>query len=416
MTKARDLVKEVERRDAAIVVLDPHRRSLARWVFMHAIALGMEKRIIFDRLSMLSRVPGYKFLEASKARDELDRQAENNERVLAFCELLCRRPGISGLATSPQKEEWTLWPLKLLISQDEEASPADLPVMFSPRARRYRHLLDHGQDEEAVEKIKGISTGVVKRGVYAAAERLIRGTFESPHFRVRCGGTFDLDAFLTDCGILIVEGGSTGNVSFDAMRVVLGSIAQKVIQFVRNRRKPFPRIHLVIDEAGNASLFGLYECRTIAETQKMGLDVTVMDQNAFSGNPIIQKAILQNCMRHEWFYCGDASLAKLAASDLRDSNLAAELMTLPRGVRWIKQHREVWKEHTKPLEDPWHFQGLGNSKAEQALRRIQKRPEYQSGRECIRTSDRLPGSIPAPSTTSSGFSPARQLRIEQSQQ
>ena len=114
----------------------------------------------------------------------------------------------------------------------------------------------------------------------------------------------------------------------------------------------------------------------------MGLDVTIVTQSPNFGSSFVQDAVLQNCQRHEWFFCGNAAVAQLGASDLGDSKLKEELMTLPRGVRYVKQHRNMWREYVTPLEaNPWYFPGLEKRKAFKALRQIQQRPEYQSPSE-----------------------------------
>ena len=60
-------------------------------------------------------------------------------------------------------------------------------------------------------------------------ERILRAVCESPAFRVRsAGATVDLDRFIDDRGILILDGSSQGNLSRDATSIMMGAIALRV--------------------------------------------------------------------------------------------------------------------------------------------------------------------------------------------
>jgi len=408
--KARDLFQAIDHEEFALVVCDPHRNSLAWWLFIQFVAMGLKRRTIFDRFSDLGRVIGYKFLQPSDAEDELERRAENDERIQAFTDVLCRRRGLSGLERNPLTEEWVQAALHLYVEHDKDAPLSVLPYAFEPGHSTFQRLVDGCLDPDIADKFRTLGNGNSRRGHIAPAHRLISGVCRSTAFQARCGSSFNLDSFLDDCGILLVEGGSVGNVSYDAMRTMMGAIILKVIHYVRNRRRPIPRVRMVIDEATNADLIGHYECRALAETQKMGLDVDIMVQNLNFGSSFVQENVLQNCMRHEWFYCGNAAVAQLGAADLGDSKYKEELMALARGVRYVKEHRDIYREYVKPLEDPWCFPGLAQKKAQKALWQIQKRPEYQSGKSAIVPLSNGSESTRAPSDSSTISSPAERLR------
>lgn len=402
--KALDVLDEAKEGAKSIVVVDPHKKSLAWWILCHLYAMGLVHRVLFDRLSDLNRVIGWKFLEPSKEKSELKRRAENDERVDAFTGILCRRRGASGLQSNPQVEEWTQNALNLFINQKVEVPLSVLPLAFVPNHPMQQQLVDHCTDGDIARQFQSIGSGRTRRGVFAPAERLISSVCTSPAFAIR-HGDFNIRRFLGNArtpGILLVEGGSLGNVSFDAMRTMLGSVVQKVIQFVRNRPKPNPRIHLIIDEATNADLIGTYEVRAMAETQKMGLDITVICQNLNFGSSFVQDSILQNCMRHEWFYCGNASLAATGASDLGSPDYKERLMSLTRGERIVKQHQNVYRQQLKALGDPWKFPGLTEKKTEAAIKQIQQRSVYQTGKLVTQKSLSKPKSIPQPSNNSPG--------------
>src|SRR5439155_3339204 len=77
------------------------------------------------------------------------------------------------------------------------------------------------------------------------------------------------------------------------------------------------RVVLVLDEAVNAGLVGLYESRALAEAGKWELECHVLIQDPF-GFPSaeIRSNVLQNCWRHEWFRQGSPEAARLAAEDI----------------------------------------------------------------------------------------------------
>jgi hypothetical protein len=118
--EAKAIVEEALRGDTAIVVCDPHRRSLAWWIFVHAIARGLQPRILFDTLSELDRVIGWNFFEPSRAKDELQRLAENDETGYAATQFLCQRRGGTGLEANPLTEEFVKWALNLHLEQGDE--------------------------------------------------------------------------------------------------------------------------------------------------------------------------------------------------------------------------------------------------------------------------------------------------------
>src|SRR5689334_11436668 len=78
------LVEEADRGDTAIVILDPHKNSLAAGAFAHFCERGHRDRIIFDRLPDIQRVPMWDFLPPSRAKSARERQGENQTRCEQF--------------------------------------------------------------------------------------------------------------------------------------------------------------------------------------------------------------------------------------------------------------------------------------------------------------------------------------------
>jgi hypothetical protein len=292
----------------AWVALDPHKKSLAETLLIHATG-----NVLFDRLSNVERYLCYDMLSPSTNRDLRLRYAENLRKTLAFVAILLRRRGTDSLAGNPLTEEWCVAAIMLWLSQDIDKPLTYLPFAFLPGTDQFRALVRGCTDSELALKF-GQLVAMTPRGLRSevgSAARLINAVFRSPSFQVRCGKGFDLGGFLQTKGKLIVERGD--DIDDDAMRVIMGAIVLLVIEHANRRPTPYPPIRIVIDEANNAGLIGGPELKGIAETNKLGLYWTFLVQNLnFPGD---NGEILQNCTRHEWFGCPNYDLARKAATD-----------------------------------------------------------------------------------------------------
>ncbi len=238
-----------------------------------------------------------------------------------------------------------------------------LRFLFEPKHPQLAQLIAGCTDESTRLRFEAIADGSIKKTDYSSARRLIDGVCTSPSFLARCAvDTFDLPRFLLDRGILIVEGGSHGNLSIDAMQTMMGAIILKVSNIARNRWKAYPRILLVLDEATNAYLIGSYETRAMAELQKCGLDFRVLVQNLNFPTTAITSDVLTNCVRHEWFFVASSDLQRKAVSDLGDQELRSGMISLKTGERFVKDRTRVYREYVTPLPDLWTYSGLGRAR------------------------------------------------------
>lgn len=367
---------------AALVVIDPHRDSLAAKLFEQLVARGFQKRILYDRLSDLDRTLGYDFFPKPVAASPLEFLSELDEAVRAFADLLCRRREMASLATSPLLEEWVNAALTLYMEQEDHPPLPILSHAFGPPDHPdFLRLLRRCRNEEVVAKFREIERGKIQRSQYVPAERLIRSVCQSPVFGARCGASFRLGPFLDRRGILLVEGGGSG--SADAQRTVMGALILLTIRYVRTRARPTPPVLLVLDEANNANLVGAsgYETRAAAECQKMGLAIHVLVQNMNFPTSDITESLLTNCLRHEWFFAGSAAVIRQAIADLGSKDYEERLRSLRPGERLVKDRDEgIFWEYVPLLEDLWGLPGLAKKKADRALREILQRPEYRTPR------------------------------------
>lgn len=378
MAEVRRLVEAAEK-GVALVVIDPHRDSLAARLLEHLVARGLQNRILYDRLAELDRVIGYDFLPKPLATKPLEYRSEADELIRAFCDVLCRRRQMESLATSALTEEWVIPALQLYLSQ---ADHPPLPVIehaFGPPGHPvFQRLLRGCRNDDVAAKFQDIANGTVKRGQFGAAERLIRGVCSSPAFAVRCGATFQLGTFLDGRGILIIEGG--GTISDDAQLTMMGAIILQTIRYIRSRNRKYPPVILALDEATNANLISAsgYETKAAAETQKMGLAIHTLVQSLNFPTAGITSDMLTNCLRHEWFFAANQAVLQKAGADLGGKEYEEQIRQLKPGERYVKQRSYVFKEYVPLLENPWGYPGLLKVKALAALKEIKERPEYRT--------------------------------------
>ncbi len=409
-----EILADAEANDSCIVCLDPHPKSLAASAFEKLVAQGHEHRIIYDRLYELDHFVGFEFLAPSQASDPIHRNANNELRIRSFINILLRRRGQQSIASSPLTEEWVMKPCFLFVDQDPPKSLSILHQLLVPGSDELRQCIDDCRDPERARPFKSLYDGKVSAAQYLPAHRLISGVCTSPAFALRCGATFDFDEFLSSKGILLIEGGSYGTLSNDALRTILGAISCKTIEYVRNRPFPYPKTRLFLDEANNVGLVGDHECRALAELRKEHLGVSIMVQTLDFPTAAITESVLNNTSAHYWFCVSSAKLAQQGAADLGKPEIKDSLRSLPVGQCYKKTPGSYRHIKVKRSADPWTFPGLIQAKAEEALKRIHQRPEYQhrSIDSVTKKSNNESLPIPAPSNTSKTSSVVDRLHID----
>lgn len=383
-----DVLKISDKRNTAVVVCDPHGGSLARPLVGHLIARGHRHRIRFDKFSNFEYMLDWRFIRKSTAESFAEREAENEETLRFFSNIMVRQQGGGSLGTSPMKEEWVMKALALYINQRVLPGEDKLYYAFEPTSEWFRKLV-RGCDRstvagnEAIQPFLEIADGKIPASKYEPAKRLIQSVCKSPAFKYRCSGTgaFNLESFLDRKGILLVEGENKGKVSPEAMRAMFGAIVNLVIRYVRTRPKPFPRVALILDEATNARLITTTEKEAAAECQKYGLDLTIMVQLLDFPTTDIRDGILANCVWHQWFYNASPYVIRKASDDLGanlDKDKIESLRTLKVGERWNKFRDRVWQDRSPELPDPFGLPGLTEKKIDQALHEMYQLPEYRN--------------------------------------
>src|SRR5260221_487957 len=94
--------------EAATVIFDPHKASLAETVLTHATG-----NILYQRLSDIQHTLGFEMLKPSPSGDAV----ENHRRGEGFTEILLRRRDSESMANTPLLEEWVMALMTLFLHQ-----------------------------------------------------------------------------------------------------------------------------------------------------------------------------------------------------------------------------------------------------------------------------------------------------------
>lgn len=405
--------------DEAVVLCDPHTHSLADGV----LRLVDRPHVLFDHLSDLRHPLGYDLLVPSDRPG--DEGVRDNLAVAAgFTELLMRRrngPGGGGpLTAAPLTEEWTTAAIDLFLAQRVRLPIALLPRAFEPTSDGFRTLLAGCTRPEVRDKFAALArlTPRALRAEVGAAARLLNALFRDPSLVLRAEGGFDLGGFLQRPGLLVIERGE--EIDDDAARVLMGTVVRLVVRHARRRPKPYPRIRIYLDEATNAGLIGPAEVKFLAEMRKYGLFFTVIVQNL--DFPCPPEHVQQLCTTREYFQCSTYELARRAAVDIvgglpateqsraeRIAEIAADVMSLAPGWRWVRDRWGSTREYLPLPENPWpDWPGLREAKFQEKLSWIRSRPEYRRAVEPPSSPSSSSSSPPPPN--SSGSSPAERFK------
>jgi hypothetical protein len=405
------LVEEADRGDAAMLVIDPHFNSLAGPLFTALCERGHRSRILYERLGEVDRVLMWDLLAPSTATCPRQRRGENQTACDQFAEILLRRRGKDSAADAPSTEEWLLAVLGLYIRQRHRRPLADLRYGFSFGHPTFESMLQGCDDADVRSKFEVIRDS--RQTPFKAAERVIAGVCRSPAFQVRTEHVngFDFARHLDKKGIIIVEGGVGGTLSADAMGTTMGAILLKTLNYVRDRKREFPRVRIALDEANNANLIGQagHEVRALAELRKNGLGMDIMVQLLDFPSSRIERAVLATCATRYYFSCSDPRTANLLGEDLggtfqtpgtktryykdgstfdapHDSNnpYAAELRNLARGEYFVRRGTQTSRERFTPVPNPFGLsKETQNGVMEGLLQVVKQRPEYFSPDESI---------------------------------
>ena len=400
----------------AVVVLDPHRESLARLVLEHATG-----NVLFDRVSDLDHVLGYELLKPSVHADPLKRYQQNERRARLFVEIMMRRRG-GDIASSPLMEEYVMALLLGFLTQRISQPVRILPYGLRPGTDEFRAFVQGITLPELREKflqLEGLKPRSLRSEI-GSVTRLVDAVFRSPSFIARCEGTFDLGRFLQNRGKLIVE---RFDENEDVSRTIMCGLNMLVTDHCESREEPWPPVRIYLDECTNARTAGAFEERKAGETRKFGLSWYFLCQ--YPNFPAGPDGYFQNCQRKEVYRTGNYELArKMAAMILpglpkreeetragRMDALTTEIMTLEVGVRYVIDQGHARKQYVPMLASPWpDWPGLRAEKYLEKLCEIYTRPEYRKAAALPSQDFCEPVTLP-PSNSRDVSSPAVRLTL-----
>lgn len=396
----------------AVIILDPHKESLAELVLTHA-----EGNILFDRVSDLDHCLGYELLKPSQHVDASRRLQQNQHRAQVFVEIMMRRRG-GELSAAPLMEEWIMGLLMLFLYQRSRKDPAIVPYAFMPGTDQFKELIHDCTLPEFRHKFTALEklNPRALRAELGSASRLANGVFRSPAFLKRCRGGLDLGAFIQNRGKLIVERFGENE---DVNRTIMGGISMLVTEHCENRPEPFPPVRIYLDECTNARTAGKFEEQKAGETRKYGESWYFMCQ--WPNFPNGPEGFYQNCNRKEIYRTGHHDLArKLAAMaaagfpapEMKHSEklqyLADAITNFQPGQRLVTDRTGSRIERVRMLENPYpDWPGLRDAKLQEKIQWIYSRPEYHVERKSESSSK---PETPRSSKSRDDSSPAERLK------
>ena len=405
-----------------LIVIDPHRDSLAKKVLTHITG-----NVLYEKLSDVVHTLGWDFLIPSDHPNPAVRKMENDWQAGVFVDILLRQSNMDSLGAQPLKQQWTMRVIQLYLQQNRRWPLTILPFALRPNTTKFDQLLEHCTNPDLAELFDQLRrlTPRSLRSEIGSALRLLESVCESAAFAIRARGGFNFEEFLQNNGKLIVERGD--EISEDAMRVMMTAINIRTINHAKRRKAPFPPIRLYIDEATNFGLVGRPEARALAETRKFGLFFSLLVQ-AHNFPAGTEDLILQASLRKVWGLCSNYDIARKGAQGLvaasrfddessfasRVASMTNDLMNLKPGWFWIQDPAGVRKQYVELLEDPWVWPKLQELKLRQKIAQIHARPEY--GLSSTEESASSSMNIPAQQDSSLRSSPAERWKRGTNQQ
>lgn len=330
--KNRDLLAAAIAKSAGIFVMDGH-GLLGQDLALQLINKGLQRRLVYDRLSKFNKVLAGMSLRPSSAINMLEYEAENQQRVAAFMALLWRASQrTEDIFAMPMMSMYVEYGIRLIMFQKT-------PVPFSALVFAYRlnhpiceHLIDNCTDEEVVEEWRELQrlqrkqSDNILESKLGPAKRLVRSVFGQPAFRERCDGHADIGQLCLDKQIVIVDG---LNAPKEAVTAVVGGLSLQIFQFLQENfartGKPCPVI-LVWEEAAAFNLIGDYELDMLREGRKYGLAAIVMSQDENWADPRMSRTIKSCAQIHKYYNPRDPEIALSEATELALAQLNPDLV------------------------------------------------------------------------------------------
>lgn len=316
---ARVLVPAAKSRKCAIVLFDAP-GTLDEEYFRHLAYHGHAPRVLRDQLARTDLTPGYDWVSASTDDDPLQRLAFNEESRDRFKFMLMAREDKKDTTQNPNIDEGLDLLLDLHLNQR--------PGTVSPLYWYHRALVKEAAEHKLVvancmiEELqrKAVEFAHLPPQLWemkcAPAQKRLRAVCRKVSFMTRTPATFNFRAFLRGNehgpGILLVSGASRGNLSKEAVRVMMSSLMMKLFDEIATGLDV--PVLMVVDEGHKAGLLNANVTDALATLAKYGLSIHLLVQNIASLPEDICSDILGNTY-HAWGR-QSASAARIAAEDI----------------------------------------------------------------------------------------------------
>lgn len=227
-----ELVGMAKEKNQAILLCDPH-GPLARAFMEYLVRFNLDHKVIYDRLTDIDRVLGWKFFRRPETCDWKGKLQED-ELIHGLMDVFLWRRGSGPSYETPFFERGLLFALRLLFRQKTDISLMLLLHALKPGTTKWWNLVNGCTDKELVEAAKDMLgwNPMKKERQLEPADRLIEAVLENPVIAMRVANTFDPWIHYQAGGIVIIEG--SFKLSTDAVRSMMGFALFNAISFKKS--------------------------------------------------------------------------------------------------------------------------------------------------------------------------------------
>jgi hypothetical protein len=377
----------IDRNDGWLIAQFPHPQAGELFVAELFACFGESilDRLVVERYSDMDRVIMRTFVRSSTHPDFLTRMQENEELLGSLMDKLAQRRKINDLAEFPVLEKYSRLAIRVKQNQSEWFPDYKIPKILVPNGPIWRQALEHCTDCELAAELDDLQTMPIREqlSLLEPARRLLEGIFRSPPIIARTSQPeeWDKETRLNNNMIYV---GIGGNISDDALRIMVGSDYQDTIFLAKQRRIKPGRYS--VDEVNNYHLCGPFEARSLSTSRAFGVETWYADQVSIFPTPEIEKQVDGNS-DHVWFLQGDEELAEKAAKDLSGGFDEFKIHHTDETHKQVHLGFDYEERHTKGrVKD--HLGGIKSESESTSIvpiarygEVIEQRHGYQSGQE-----------------------------------
>lgn len=354
-----ELVRLADRRNCAVVLFDGH-GPLAFRTTGHWASRGHESRMVYESLQDFDRVLSWNMLPRSTAIALSQRRIEDAETVEEVAQCFLAQRSLATLNDRPWTKEWLEAAIRLCLAQPDPEPLISLLDSFRVGSADYERLLRACEQEQIVEKFRGLERLRWKNPVQyeqltGASRRLLEIVCTSEVVRLRCRpGPFDWLGSLQEKALITFDGG--GIRTRDLKRSVFLLAGMQVIHAVRQHfaetQQPLPVV-LVLEEAGALGLVTPFVESAMQELRKAGLAIHLITQSTLDfGDPALFQSLLANTPWQAWYQLLSPADQELGAKALANATFDPLAVHFTRARDVADGVRPIATESRGTISDP----------------------------------------------------------------